>query len=101
VTASADARLAELKPGDVVRAECGAPGRPGLGGKIEKLQVGRAVTALGRGRHPAARRPLQEARPDGDPLFGPDRATARIGFARGKLVFDSVFTARDGARAPC
>jgi len=40
VTASATPRLAELKPGDVVRAECRRTGAGLVADKIEKLQVG-------------------------------------------------------------
>ena len=40
LTASATPRLAELKPGDVVRAECRRTGAGLVADKIEKLQVG-------------------------------------------------------------
>ena len=40
VTASATPRLAELKPGDVVRAECRRTGAGLVADKIEKFQVG-------------------------------------------------------------
>jgi hypothetical protein len=40
LTASATPRFAELKPGDVVRAECRRTGAGLVADKIEKLQVG-------------------------------------------------------------